>query len=290
MQGYLRHLANFAHIVEAGSITGAANKLECSPSSMSESVRILEAHFKEPLLERRQRGVLPTSKGAAIYQDCRTIVQSCENIMSTSSDVISGRIKVSMPGELLIRFGSKLIERVRNEAPDIGLVLAAENQILDHTKFARDLYVRVSKEEAHPNLNTLHSNPEHVVLVGTEQIGRSFDIHDAQSVCSCTYLSGLQSGVDQKLRLSRPDDEIVFPHVIQIGSTEARIALMKQGSGITACLHSSVGEEMREGSLVRMLPRRFGFPVHVTIGAPHQNPSPACRLIAEAFAQLQSGS
>ena len=67
MDGYLRHLANFARIVDAGSLTGAANQRGVSPSAMSDSVRILETHFGIPLLERRRSGVVPTGKGGAVH-------------------------------------------------------------------------------------------------------------------------------------------------------------------------------------------------------------------------------
>lgn len=288
MYGYLRHLANFANIVEAGSITGAANKLDCSPSSMSESVKILEAHFNEPLLERRQRGVFPTSKGAAIYDDCRMIVQACDNAVGGSTDELSGTVKVSIPAEFLISFGARLARLVKEQAPQIGLVLAAENKVLDQTKFARDLYVRVAKQEEHPNLNVLHSNLEQVVLVGHRELVAGKDTDAPNVVSSFPYLGGLSSKSKQSLKLNQPSEELVFSDLIQVGSIEARISMMKDKAGITACLKSTISAELNNGMLVQLLPKRFGFSLFATIGSPHRNPNVASRLVAQAIADIQS--
>ena len=284
MYGYLRHLANFAHIVEAGSITGAANKLECSPSSMSESVKILEAYFNQPLLERRQRGVLPTGKGASIYEDCQLIVQAHDNAMGVSSDELSGKVKVSIPAEFLFSFGTRFVADMKKRAPNIQLVLAAENEILDHTKFARDLYVRVAKSKEHPNLTILHSNPEEVVLIGNSELLKGNDIHDVGHISKLTLLGGLNTHSGQTLKLVQPSEELTFTDTIQIGSTEARIAMMRENAGITACLKSTVSTDLKNGSIVRILPNRFGFPLYTTIGSPHRNPNSAARLVAEVLA------
>ena len=284
MYGYLRHLANFAHIVEAGSMTGAANKLECSPSSMSESVKILEAYFNQPLLERRQRGVLPTGKGASIYEDCQLIVQAHDNAMGVSSDELSGKVKVSIPAEFLFSFGTRFVADMKKRAPSIQLVLAAENEILDHTKFARDLYVRVAKSKEHPNLTILHSNPEEVVLIGNSELLKGKDIHDVGHISKLTFLGGLNTHSGQTLKLVQPSEELTFTDTIQIGSTEARIAMMRENAGITACLKSTVSTDLKNGSIVRILPNRFGFPLYTTIGSPHRNPNSAARLVAEVLA------
>ncbi|MEL7026415.1 MAG: LysR family transcriptional regulator [Pseudomonadota bacterium] len=66
MLGYLRHLANFARIIEAGSVTGAANRAGVSPSQMSESLKVVEAYFGAPLVERHSQGVRPTSLGSQV--------------------------------------------------------------------------------------------------------------------------------------------------------------------------------------------------------------------------------
>ncbi|MEM7301481.1 MAG: LysR family transcriptional regulator [Pseudomonadota bacterium] len=289
MYGYLKHLANFAHVVEAGSITGAANKLGYSPSTLSESVKVLETYFREPLLERRQRGVFPTSKGSTIYEDCQVIVQSYNRAVQSSTTDLSGSVKVSMPSEFLVSFGALLIKRLRDVAPDIQLVLAAEDQVLDYTKYARDLYVRVGKEHQQPvGLKMLQSMPEGVVLIGASGLLRNHDIDDPDQIKSLTYLAGLSSKREQVLRLSNPDREITFQDTIQVGSTDARIVLMRQKVGITACLRSTVGGEIQEGDLVPLLSKQFGFPMQVMIGSPHKNPSAPSRLVAEVFREIHA--
>ena len=96
-----------------------------------------------------------------------TIASSAQLLMNCL-----GTIKVSMPSEFLVSFGAPLLKRIRAEAPDIQLLLAAEDKVLDHTKYARDLYVRVAKTHQQPaGLSPLHVSTDSVVLIGTEATG-----------------------------------------------------------------------------------------------------------------------
>lgn len=288
MYGYLRHLAHFTNIVEAGSITGAANKMECSPSSLSESVKILEAYFKQPLLERKQRGVVPTSKGLSIYEDSRAIVQSYKSAMDINASVLSGPVKVSIPSELMMNLGAQLLKQISTIAPEINLILAAEDDVLDQTKYGRDLYVRVSKQENYANLTTLYSNQERVILVGNKDFAEKTDIQDIHSIRSLPYLCGITNKKTHVLRLDNPEEEIEFSNVIQISSVEARIELAHSGLGITACLGSSITRDIYRKSLIQLLPDRFGFPLFATIASPHREPSAATKMVAEVIANIHS--
>ncbi|WP_076858350.1 LysR family transcriptional regulator [Bradyrhizobium mercantei] len=77
----LRQLRVFKTVVDEGSFTAAADVLDISQPSVSEHVRILEAHFGERLLERqRGRGPRMTEEGRRIYEYAASVLDESEKV------------------------------------------------------------------------------------------------------------------------------------------------------------------------------------------------------------------
>ncbi|GAA06590.1 bacterial regulatory helix-turn-helix, lysR family protein [Photobacterium leiognathi subsp. mandapamensis svers.1.1.] len=69
----LRQMSIFAHIVEEGSVSAAANKLDLSKSVVSQHLKTLEQELGITLLKRTTRRHTLTQAGEAFYQSCREI-------------------------------------------------------------------------------------------------------------------------------------------------------------------------------------------------------------------------
>ncbi|MGX9357285.1 LysR family transcriptional regulator [Roseobacteraceae bacterium S113] len=284
MIGYLRHLAHFAQIVDAGSMTGAAHKLGTSPSAMSESVRILEAYFGEPLLERSKRGVAVTGRGMTLYEHCRHIVDGMEGALGQRAAGLSGTVKISAPSELLGNGFAPAIAHLGHDAPEIRLVLAAENEVLDHTRFGRDLYVRAGKRDKRQGLQVLHEGSDRAVLVATPALAKTCNPEDARSVETLPFLTSVSAASHAKLGTT--DGQLRFRKTVQVGAIDARLALMREGAGAVACLLSSVRKDIAAGRVVRLMPGPFNWEVACVIASPHRAPSEAVRHVAQTLAQV----
>ncbi|WP_170984965.1 LysR family transcriptional regulator [Roseomonas sp. AR75] len=64
----------FVAVVEAGSVTGAAARLQAAKSSVSETLRGLEERLGVRLLDRGARRLRPTEAGEAFYARCRRLL------------------------------------------------------------------------------------------------------------------------------------------------------------------------------------------------------------------------
>ena len=69
----LRQLRYFIAIVEAGSVSRAAERLRVAQPALSQHVRAMEAALGLPLLIRNPRGVLPTEAGLRLLEQAREI-------------------------------------------------------------------------------------------------------------------------------------------------------------------------------------------------------------------------
>ncbi|GLB66526.1 LysR family transcriptional regulator [Arthrobacter mangrovi] len=74
----IRRLALLVQVVEAGSITAAADLMMYTPSAVSQQLRKLEQEVGQPLLNRRSRGVSPTEAGQVLAGHARRIVQQMQ--------------------------------------------------------------------------------------------------------------------------------------------------------------------------------------------------------------------
>jgi DNA-binding transcriptional LysR family regulator len=74
----LRQLEYFVAIAEAGSLTGAAERLLVSQPSLSQQMAALERELGGPLLERLPRGVRMTAAGQMLLSEARATLRHSE--------------------------------------------------------------------------------------------------------------------------------------------------------------------------------------------------------------------
>ncbi len=117
----------FTRVVESGSFTGAAARLQTAKSSVSDSVRALEERLGVRLLERTTRRVRPTEAGRLLYTRCQRLLDEAAAARAEARALHlapSGLMRVAVPesfgeryilpglGGFLARFPSVRVELV----------------------------------------------------------------------------------------------------------------------------------------------------------------------------------
>jgi len=120
-------LESFARVVESGSFTGAAARLQTAKSSVSDSARALEERLGVRLLERTTRRVRPTEAGRLLYARCERLLDEAAAARAEARalrSAPSGPMRVAVPesfgeryilpgiGGFLARFPSVRVELV----------------------------------------------------------------------------------------------------------------------------------------------------------------------------------
>jgi len=122
-----RRLHAFMKIVDAGSITRAADILHIAQPALSQQVSALESQFKQQLLIRSKRGVVPTEAGSALYRHAQRIlrqIELAEADVTVSARFPAGRVSVGVaPLSAGTMLGFPLLTAVRERYPDILLHL-----------------------------------------------------------------------------------------------------------------------------------------------------------------------
>ena len=120
-----RRLYSFVKIVDAGSITRAADILHIAQPALSQQLSMLESHFKQQLLIRSKRGVAPTEAGRALYRHAQLILRQVElaqAAVDVSGRAPAGSVSVGLaPYSMGAALALPLLTSVRERYPDILL-------------------------------------------------------------------------------------------------------------------------------------------------------------------------
>lgn len=120
----LREMEIFVAIVDRGSFTGAADKLDLSAGGVSRAVNSLESRLGTQLLARTTRSVRPTDAGIAYLEACRKVLDTITDAeASIAADPLNpvGTLTISAPVLFGQRYVAPLINAFALRYPDVAI-------------------------------------------------------------------------------------------------------------------------------------------------------------------------
>jgi DNA-binding transcriptional LysR family regulator len=166
----LSDLRLFRHVVEAGSITGGAERAHLALAAASTRIRNMEEALGAALLVRGRQGVTPTQAGRTLLQHARLILQQAERLredLSAYAGGLAGQIRVlsntnalteflpealssflaahpNVSVDLEERLSDEIVGMVAEGVADLGIVAATvDASALETYPFRRDRFVLV---------------------------------------------------------------------------------------------------------------------------------------------------
>ncbi|WP_220752542.1 LysR family transcriptional regulator [Shewanella sp. KT0246] len=173
-----RQMAVFAHIVESGSITGAADSLELSKSVISQHLKALETELDVVLLKRTTRRQSLTSAGEQFYQQCKALNQIASDAwfeVEQTKLAPQGRVRITAPNALMETLVTPAISGLLKQYPLLEPELISHDQHLDLLSEDIDLAIRVGQSEQ-SMLMQKRIGSFRDVLVGSKSIIENADI------------------------------------------------------------------------------------------------------------------
>jgi DNA-binding transcriptional LysR family regulator len=116
----------FRHIVEAGSITRGAERLNLALAAASTRIRKLEQAFGAELLVRGRQGVAPTQAGRTLLAHARTILAQSDKLQEDLTPYargLSGQVRVLSNTNALTEFLPETLSSFLTAYPDISVDL-----------------------------------------------------------------------------------------------------------------------------------------------------------------------
>lgn len=120
-----RRLYSFVRVVDAGSITRAADLLHIAQPALSQQMTALESLFGQQLLSRSKQGVEPTEAGRVLYRHARVILRQLEQAQADVEIVgreLAGGVSVGLaPYSTVNALALPLLSAVRARYPRVLL-------------------------------------------------------------------------------------------------------------------------------------------------------------------------
>ncbi len=127
-----RQLRAFSAVVEAGSISKAAQRLNLTPPAVSLQMRQLEEAAGLPLLDRMREGVRPTDAGRAVLKAAGTVegaMSACAEEIAALSGIERGRVAVGIVSTAKY-FAPRALALFSREHPGVDVRLVVGNRDL----------------------------------------------------------------------------------------------------------------------------------------------------------------
>lgn len=138
----------FTRVVESGSISAAADRMDMAKSAVSKRLGDLESRLGVALINRTTRRMSLTDAGSEFYLRCEQIlnaVADAETSVAETDDVLAGRIRIAAP----LSFGLEQVGPSINEFmqihPGITIDLDFNDRQVELVEEGFDLGIRIAK-------------------------------------------------------------------------------------------------------------------------------------------------
>lgn len=137
----------FVHIVDSGSMSAAADRLEVAKSAVSRRLKELEAHLGVQLFHRTTRSMNLTDSGRAFYQQSVRILEDlseAESVITQAHGTLKGSLKVALPYSFgTLHLGAAINEFLKIH-PQIEFDLDFNDRKIDIIQEGFDLAIRIA--------------------------------------------------------------------------------------------------------------------------------------------------
>lgn len=141
-------LQTFVRIVEAGSLSGAAERLELAKSAVSRRLADLEARLGVQLLNRTTRRLNLTEAGRQYYRRCQRILADlaeAEQAVSREHAGLSGLLRIAAPLSFGIQHLAPALDAFLEAHPQLRLDLDLNDRTVNLMEEGVDLAIRIGR-------------------------------------------------------------------------------------------------------------------------------------------------
>jgi DNA-binding transcriptional LysR family regulator len=251
----------FARIVEAGSFSLAARRLDLPKSTVSRRIALLEARIGERLLQRTTRRLVLTEFGESLLEHARKVAEEVEAAAALAQHrqaAPSGRLRISMPGDFANLGLTSVIARFVARYPAVSLELDLSPRRVDLVAENFDIAIRMGDLPQDSSLNArrvslerfgLYAAPSYIAQRGLPAHPDDLLGHDL--LCILSRNGGAAPWVLQR---GKTKWERKLNARLTANSPELLARIACSGAGIAASSDLFAMQHVKKGELVRVLP------------------------------------
>ncbi|MBD9517359.1 LysR family transcriptional regulator [Pseudomonas sp. PDM22] len=279
----LEQMATFVRAVELGSFSAVAEELQMSSQLVGKQVKMLEQHLGLSLLNRTTRRQSLTDFGRAFYQRAKLILadmEAAESLAAVTRGTPSGRLRINAPVTFGMRVLSPRLLEYMVRYPQVAVDLTLSNDLVDLVNDGYDVVFRIG-ELADSRLKAVPLAPYRLVLCAAPAyLARRPAILAPEDLSQHECLGFAVSDGRSSWTFDGPDGRIEVPITsrLTINQGDPLLAAAVAGLGVVLQPQELVGDALRSGTLVQLLPQYSvpTSPMHI-LYAPDRRLTPKLR-------------
>ncbi|TPW62049.1 LysR family transcriptional regulator [Klebsiella aerogenes] len=254
----LRGMETFVAVVECGSFTGAAARLEMSAVMVGKYIALLEGQLGTRLLERNTRRQSLTDAGRVYFDEARRVLEQVANAERSVERLRlapAGTLRVSAP----VSFGASIIAPLTASFlqawPEVRVELDLTNRMVDLVDEGIDLAIRIGDIQRTDLVAKYLASYRMAICAAPDYLARHGTPHTPADLAGHQCLSHTVWTARNEWRLPGAAEEVRWKRdaVLRCNDGYALRMAAVAGAGLLLQPEVLLAEDLANGRLVRIL-------------------------------------
>ena len=256
----LQHFETFLAVAEAGSFTAAAQKLNVSKASVSQTIRLLESTLQIPLFIRSTRRVNLTDEGKLLFAQCQRLkheLDTARELISGFNTSPTGTLKISCNPYFAESHLLTLLKTYMARFPNVKVQIQTEERMPNMQQEQIDIVFGINwpapgdiVAKAIGNTRyTLCASPNYLAKYGTPQTIKDIEKH--------RYIPHYGRSPENIIASLRKNTALNLSPQLTLNNAHFMKQCALADMGIIQLHDYIVKNELKNGSLIEILPELF---------------------------------
>lgn len=302
MLDQLRAMGVFACVVEKSSFSGAARELGITTSAVSQQIRSLENEMDVILLHRSTRKLSLTEAGQAFFSSCQEMLAAAERgkirINELRDDLI-GDLRIATTPDLAVQHIIPALSHGMSAHRGLSVHFEVGHRYIDLIEERIDIAVRMSSTAVEESDSVIPmAFVDQILVASPSYLNQTSPILHPNDLNNHELLSinAMNDSRSFNFQHAKTGEKLNIEMASRLQSNNLQVAkaLCQQGHGIARILYLDAQKELKNGSLIEILPdwKLPAFTLYAEIAKHDQQPMKIQRCVEalkQYFSQLAGG-
>ncbi|HAV2761944.1 LysR family transcriptional regulator [Acinetobacter baumannii] len=302
MLDQLRAMGVFACVVEKSSFSGAARELGITTSAVSQQIRSLENEMDVILLHRSTRKLSLTEAGQAFFSSCQEMLAAAERgkirINELRDDLIDD-LRIATTPDLAVQHIIPALSHWMSAHRGLSVHFEVGHRYIDLIEERIDIAVRMSSTAVEESDSVIPmAFVDQILVASPSYLNQTSPILHPNDLNNHELLSinAMNDSRSFNFQHAKTGEKLNIEMASRLQSNNLQVAkaLCQQGHGIARILYLDAQKELKNGSLIEILPdwKLPAFTLYAEIAKHDQQPMKIQRCVEalkQYFSQLAGG-
>jgi DNA-binding transcriptional LysR family regulator len=252
-------MRTFVRVVEAGSLSAAAEYLSIAKSAVSRRLAELESRLGVQLLNRTTRRINLTDSGSIFYQRCQRILadlNETEHFVANEHTNLRGIIRIAAPLTFGVQHLSPLLNEFLKAHPELSLDLDLNDRTVNLMDEGVDLGIRIGKLQDSTMMARKLASAKMLICASPEYLERYGEPQTPEDLKNHMGLSYSNLSEGQLWQFTSKDGKAYSVHVpfrMRANNGEVLLKAALDGLGVVATVSFIGYRELQQGRLRQIL-------------------------------------